>query len=193
VTRERTRYFEGQRLSATDLAEEQLYFRDKARRHNQALHGWGVVSGLRVERGPGRWRVRVSPGYAIDAYGEEIVIESEVVVDLGKEEHDSNVVRPCEPADGVSLDVVERLPGQDLYVAVRYAECYSRPVPVSGDGGLDEGSEYSRIRETFSISALTSPAAPWVTLAQVTLGSHLAVAKIESVTDRRTIPSPTHA
>ncbi len=42
------------------------------------------------------------------------------------------------------------------YIAVRYAECYSRPVRVHPAGcGCDEtGCEYSRIRDTFEIKVL---------------------------------------
>ena len=51
MTIERNRYFAGQLLDETDLTEEQLYFREKNRRHNRLLHGWGIVSGLGVLRG----------------------------------------------------------------------------------------------------------------------------------------------
>jgi hypothetical protein len=208
VTRERTHYVEGRLLTAEDLTQDQQYFHEKARRHNRTLHGWGVVCGLAVEPGPGKLEVRVAPGYALDAHGDEIVIESEVSVDLCKEERNADAVRPCDSADGESPDVVERFPGQHLYIAVRYAECYSRPVPAP-DGGSEEASEYSRIRETFSIRALTelpvahhgradserwadrpraeSPVEPWVVLADVTVGPDLGVAKIDPVTHRRCI------
>jgi hypothetical protein len=43
-----------------------------------------------------------------------------------------------------------------VYVAVRYAECYSRPVRVHPAGcGCDEtGCEYSRVRDSFEIKVL---------------------------------------
>jgi hypothetical protein len=153
VTRERTHYFAGLLLGADELAQEQLYFLDKARRHNRMLHGWGVVCGLEVKPGPGRLQVRVAPGYALDPNGNEIVIESEVAVDLCKEDRGGSVIPPCEPEDEASWDVVERSPGQHLYVAVRYSECYSHRVPAL-DSGSDEAAKYSRIRESFSITAL---------------------------------------
>ena len=50
------------------MIAEQEYFRQKLRRHNRFMHGWGVVCGLAVEPAPTRespWRVRVTDGYAL--------------------------------------------------------------------------------------------------------------------------------
>ena len=69
---ERTKFFAGQLLTAEDLEREQEYFRDKLKRHNRALHGFGVVSGLNVTVAGGR--VVVDPGIALDCEGNEIVI-----------------------------------------------------------------------------------------------------------------------
>jgi hypothetical protein len=156
VTLERTRYLVGQVLGQDDLAQDQLYFREKARRHNRTLHGWGVVCGLHVDQGSSRAEVLVTPGYALDPYGEEIVIEREVTVDLCKEDRDGNAVVPCEAADDRSGAAVriERSPGQPLYVAVEYAECHERPVPVV-TSDAEETTEFSRVRESFAIKVLT--------------------------------------
>jgi hypothetical protein len=190
VPRERIHYFERQLLSAEDLAQEQLYFREKARRHNRLLHGWGVAFGLEVTPGTAQLEVVVSPGYAIDARGEEIVVDSKVTVDLCRAVDDDDTVLPCDSDDEEPRAVVERSPGQGLYVAVRYMECYSRPVPLPGDGS-EEGTAYSRIREGFRIAALTElPDAslePWVILADVTIGSRREIARIDPVTHRRRV------
>jgi len=45
---ERPRFFTGKLLTTEDLALEQQYFREKLRRHNRSLHGFGIVSGLKV-------------------------------------------------------------------------------------------------------------------------------------------------
>ena len=76
MTIERTRYFTGQLLGEADLAQEQLYFREKLRRHNRMLHGWGIVSGLDVRAGPADGELTVEPGYALDRYGDEIVVRT---------------------------------------------------------------------------------------------------------------------
>ena len=45
---ERPRYFPRQLISDVELTLEQQYFRDRLRRHNRLLHGWGVVCGALV-------------------------------------------------------------------------------------------------------------------------------------------------
>lgn len=68
----RNRFFSGKLLTADDLELEQEYFREKLKRHNRFLHGFGVVFGLEVSRG-GSAAV-ISPGLAIDCQGNEIVV-----------------------------------------------------------------------------------------------------------------------
>jgi hypothetical protein len=74
----RPHFFAGQLLDAATLQAEQDYQREKLRRHNRRLHGFGVVSGLGVHvetsSGADRGRIIVDPGYAIDRYGEEIAV-----------------------------------------------------------------------------------------------------------------------
>src|SRR5262245_39517142 len=80
----RPRYFEGQLLDASTLEAEQNYHRNTLRRHNLALHGFGVVGGLgvHVEEGSNGPCVVVDPGYAIDPRGEELAISRRVVLCL---------------------------------------------------------------------------------------------------------------
>jgi len=70
---ERPRYFAGQLLTENDLQAEQDYFRGKARLHNRFMHGWGVISGLRVTVDQGTTLV-VAPGLALDCAGNELVL-----------------------------------------------------------------------------------------------------------------------
>lgn len=81
--RERVRYFSGMLLGDDDFNQEQAYLLAKARRHNRMLHGWGIVTGLEVSasRSDGR-QISVAPGYAVDAWGNEISVEQPVVVDV---------------------------------------------------------------------------------------------------------------
>ena len=149
---ERPRYFIGQVIGVDDLEQEQLYHREKARRHNRLLHGWGIVRGLKVQAGkPRRAEVKISPGYALDPRGEEIVVGSGVTVDLSGH-----------PA------------GTTLYVALRYDERPERPAPGP------HGEEYTRIRETFAVEVLTRlpRQKPLVILADVELGPGRKIARI---------------
>lgn len=158
---ERTRFFPRQMIGPDDLTQDQLYFREKMRRHNRMLHGWGVVCGARVRTSEeNACAVIIEPGYILGPYGDEILIDREVEVDLCREGIDGNAVAPCGDAlDPWCSDVrVNRQSGKRLYVAVRYAECQSRPVRVHSNGcGCQEGEcEYSRVRDSFAIKVLTS-------------------------------------
>ena len=153
---ERVRYFPRQLLTADDLSAEQDYLREKLRRHNRYLHGWGVACGCQVEPvgGAKGMRVRVCPGYAVSPAGDEICITDAVEVDLrlGAQEQPCSV-QPCPPLGELPAD---RAGERNAYIAVRYAECYSRPVRVHPAGcGCDEtGCEYSRVRESFEVKVL---------------------------------------
>ena len=78
ATPTRPHFFAGQLLDAATLQAEQDYHREKLRRHNRVLHGFGIVSGLGVHveptADPGGGRIIVDPGYAIDGCGEEIAV-----------------------------------------------------------------------------------------------------------------------
>jgi hypothetical protein len=109
-------FFAGRLLDAATLTAEQDYHREKLRRHNRAVLGYGVVSGLavRVEpaAGSGGSHVVIEPGYAIDRNGEEISI-------------------PC----------VARIPplaqGDTAFVTLRFWE---HPCPLAAaPGGLPSG------------------------------------------------------
>ena len=69
---ERPRFFTGKLLTTEDLALEQQYFREKLKRHNRSLHGFGIVSGLKVTTDSGK--IAVDAGMALDCQGNEVVI-----------------------------------------------------------------------------------------------------------------------
>ena len=58
---ERTRFFSRQLVAPEDLTQDQLYFREKSRRHNRMLHGWGIVCGACVKAGATPYEVVVEP------------------------------------------------------------------------------------------------------------------------------------
>ncbi len=78
ATLTRPHFFAGQLLDAAALQAEQDYHREKLRRHNRMLHGFGIVSGLCVHveptSEPNGGRIIVDAGYAINACGEEIAV-----------------------------------------------------------------------------------------------------------------------
>jgi hypothetical protein len=110
----RLRFFTGQVLTAQSFELEQKYFREKLKRHNRALHGFGIVSGLKVIVEAGQ--IIVEPGLALDCQGNELVVGKPVVV------------------SPVTCD------WPSAYVQVGFAEEYTDPIPAIGlaEPGLTE-------------------------------------------------------
>ncbi len=104
-------FFSGQLLDAETLTAEQDYHREKLRRHNRALLGYGVVSGLAVRVEPttdsGGSRIVVEPGYAVDSFGEEISLPR-----------------------GATLPVPRQ--GESAFVTLRFWEHACPPSPTAG-------------------------------------------------------------
>jgi hypothetical protein len=155
---ERVRYFPRQLLTADDMIVEQEYARQKLRRHNRYLHGWGVVCGCSIEAAPTQelpWQVRVCPGYLVVPQGDEVLIDNCPMFDLkkGLQPPDPCTVKwPCPPAGDMPSTERRNL----VYLAVRYAECFMRPVRVHPAGcACDETQcEYSRVRDSFELKLL---------------------------------------
>lgn len=157
-TLERVRFFPRQLIKAEDMRAEQEFHLRKLRRHNRHLHGWGVACGMQVVP-PGSsdppWQVTICPGYVVTPQGDDVECCDMVAFDvsLGAQRPEPCCEPwPCPPSG--------QMPGRDtrpiVFIAVRYAECQSRPVHVHPAGcGCDEtGCEYSRIRESFELKAL---------------------------------------
>ena len=123
----RPHYYTGQLLDAATLQAEQDYQREKLRRHNRKLHGFGVVTGLGVHVEPSseadRVRIVVAPGYAIDGDGEEIAV--------------------C-----ASVALIAPSAGNEAFVSVRFWEHPCRQVPHSEIGVLDA----TRVEEACVVS-----------------------------------------
>ena len=70
----RPNFFPGKLLSADDLSQEQEYVLNKFKRHNRTLHGFGIISGLKVSARAGQ--IAVAPGIALDCEGNELVVDA---------------------------------------------------------------------------------------------------------------------
>jgi hypothetical protein len=145
----RPRYFQGQLLTEQDFTDEQNYFREKLRRHNRLLHGWGVVCGLRATPASAGCAVIVSPGYALDPCGDEILLEGEALLTLPGGE------RADPPNRAREKDEV--CPDGAWLVAIRYVEMPLQKAPVMGGSGEAGGVEPSRIRETCELRVFAAP------------------------------------
>jgi hypothetical protein len=157
---ERVRFFPRQLLSHDDLRLDQAYHRERLRRHNRHLHGWGVVAGCDVRPAPeaGKpWQVRVCPGYLLTPQGDEVLIAGEIDFDIAtcalRSSDPCAFARPCPP---VSRRAIK---DRTLYLAVRYDECHAHPVrvPPGGCGCDDVQCEYARTRDGYELCCLGAP------------------------------------
>jgi hypothetical protein len=71
---ERLGFFNGQRLFAEDLQTLDGFNRQMRWLHNLSLHTFGIGSGFAVRGERGDREVTISPGYAIDDQGREIIL-----------------------------------------------------------------------------------------------------------------------
>ncbi|MFZ0391933.1 MAG: hypothetical protein WAN36_15840 [Calditrichia bacterium] len=153
----RTNYFHGMLLTDRDFREEQIYHNEKRRLLNRSLHGWGVVCGLDVNpTDPESSRVVITPGLALDCRGNEILVCEPFEFDLKKQD----VLCP-EPGRKGEDPCAERDPdkGCKYYVAIRFKEVKTDPVPVYAPGSSCEEKEceYSRVREGFCVRLFEYP------------------------------------
>ncbi|MGH9326227.1 MAG: hypothetical protein ACRD2B_06000 [Terriglobia bacterium] len=170
---ERPRYYPRQLITPDDLTLEQNYFRDRMRRHNRLLHGWGVVCGgvvcpVATTNADGTtsftpWQVKVQQGYVLGPYGDEIILDCSRTVDLRTTGISGVAGEPSIDAPDPWCSQVFTPPSTTnvLYIAVKYKQAMTRPVRVQPVGcGCDNTScEYSRWRDGYEIGVLqTCPA-----------------------------------
>jgi hypothetical protein len=122
----RNRFFSGKLLTPEDLALEQEYLRERLKRHNRYLHGFGVVFGLEVSK-CGSTTIVISAGLAIDCQGNEIVVP--------------------EPLE---LTVPGSDSGSSLFLGIGFVDTETDPVPVVGSDCSE--TENSRIEESAALS-----------------------------------------
>ena len=147
----RNHYFTGKLLVERDFTDEQRYHMEKLRHHNQRLHGWGVVCGLKVKQHENeacRDRfVCVEPGTALDCCGREIVVREEECINLRE------------------LPSIKALIEQEdddehtLQICVRYRECPTEEIPVLYDecGCDDTQCKPNRILESHEFDVIVDP------------------------------------
>jgi hypothetical protein len=165
------RYYPRQLITPDDLTLEQNYFRDRMRRHNRLLHGWGVVCGALVcpatttnTDGTSSlvpWNVQVQTGYILGPYGDEIILDCARTVDLRTSGISGVTGEPCLDAPDPWCTQVYTAPPATvtmLYIAVQYKQSMMRPVRVQpvGCGCSNSTCEYSRWHDGYEIGVLQS-------------------------------------
>src|SRR6185437_5798990 len=165
----RNHYFTGKLLVERDFTDEQRYFLGKLRRHNQRLHGWGTVCGLKVLEHPNPACqdriVRIEPGTAIDCCGREILLLNEEYFDFRQA-----VLNAWQAQNGPSSEPDDS--EHTLQICVNYRECAAEDVPALFDDCSHDGAgcRPNRLVDGYSFDVRIDPAslpsdAPGVKLA----------------------------
>lgn len=133
----------------TEWKNEQAYHRQKILNHWIKAHGYGVLEGLKPHQdSPATFDIIVPAGYAVNANGEELIVETEQAVSV------SSFV----PTSGAQL----------VYVVAEYQAKETDPVYVDE---LDQ-SKNSMIEDTVVIQAqTTAPTSSQIELCRVNLTS----------------------
>jgi hypothetical protein len=136
---ERIQFFNGERLFASDLQGLEAFNREMRWLHNQSLHQCGVGSGFQVVGNVGDRQVTISPGYAIDSCGREIILtENQVLAippvsdngsggsvfyDLTVSYPSDSELTPSETRDGICMPTgVVRLREEPVFCWVRLSD-----------------------------------------------------------------------
>jgi hypothetical protein len=142
----RPRFFGGMLLTEDDLQAAVDYAAAKRKLTNRHVIGAGVVDGLDVTCHPcDPGKVKVSPGYAIECCGNDILVSCEQEVDI------IALVRELRRRKGVDCgEPCDDQPHQDYYLSIRYTETPTMPVaPYAPDDCATGECEFSRISEGY--------------------------------------------
>lgn len=143
----KVRYFHGMLMTDRDFREEQIYHNEKRKLLNRMLHGWGVVCGLGIKATcPESSKVIITPGFALDCCGNEIVVCEDFEVDLKQPVICEEEQDPC--ADKNDQEECK------YYIAIKYHEAPTDRVPVyaPGDACEEKACDYSRTQEGFCVT-----------------------------------------
>lgn len=180
----RTRFFDGMFLTQADLETEQRYWRIKRRLTNRAL-GDGIVWGLRLEWKQNKRGFALSPGYALDCCGNDLVVECPLEISESQLwtradpslKSGDGVVEPAPPPppSNTNPDTISHghshnhtHEGRDTVhacVVLQYVECAEEARPVHRDAcaGPTGHCEPSRIRESARLILVPPPTRPPLT------------------------------
>jgi DNA-binding beta-propeller fold protein YncE len=152
----RNNYFTGKLLVERDFTDEQRYFLGKHERHNQRLHGSGVVCGLKVKEHPNpacrNQYVVIEPGTAIDCCGREIVVTRETVFDFRAAFREA-----WQKANGEQSEPDDQ--PHRIQICITFIECGTEHVPALFDdcGCDDTACQPNRVLDSSAFHILIDP------------------------------------
>jgi predicted flap endonuclease-1-like 5' DNA nuclease len=155
------RFFCGQLLADQDLTALVDWIKNKSGLA-RFRHGWGIVCGLDVHCGP-NGGVTVSPGYAMDCCGRDVIVCKEDTFDLSGCwqrppsycEQTATQAATTTPQGNLELGgfTVPLAQVQVFDLFIRYAETQSdaRTALARGGCGGQAGCEYTRVHEAYDL------------------------------------------
>ncbi len=143
---ERNNYYLGKLMTVRDFTEEQEYFNEKRWLINRAVHGWGVVCGLDVEKIDDR-TVKVKPGMAIDCCGREMLVCKPEEVSIEPKTNECQQGKYSQKNDT-----------KPYAICLKFRECKTEPVPLPSSAcDRKEKCEFNRIRDWYDIEVIPLP------------------------------------
>jgi hypothetical protein len=153
---ERTQFFNGQRLFASDLQALEAFNREMRWLHNQSLHQPGVGSGYAVTGNRGDRQVTITAGYALNSLGQEIILTqthiepvppvadngagASVFYDLTISYPDDSALKPSETREGICLPTgVVRLEEAPVFCWVQLGDDQVQPVDPQLKDRIQQG------------------------------------------------------
>lgn len=150
-------YHFGMLLGVEDFQTEQGFHVGRLRRHQRLLHGLGVVAGFPVSFDTKTFDLRVGPGYAVDALGRDLLLDTAQCVNLALwwQKHAAD-------DDFHGLDKNDAT--FDLDLRVCYATCLDRPVPAIAEPCAGDAADiaHARLCETVTLSLMKHADPPLV-------------------------------
>jgi hypothetical protein len=153
----RNNYFTGKLLVERDFTDEQRYGMGKLRRHDQRLHGWGTVCGLKVRQHPNpacqSQYVLIDPGTAVDCCGREILVQREEYFDFK-----SQFLKNWQDQNGPTAQPDPSVQ-HTIQICISYRECGTEEVPVLFDDCSCDGTscQPNRILESYCFDVQIDP------------------------------------
>jgi hypothetical protein len=173
----RTSLVDGMILNHDDLASEQRYWRLKRRLTNRAL-GAGVVWGLKLCYDSELQQFTLSPGYALDCCGNDIIVQEQQVI-RARDLFDTSApafIKTLAKALATGVNEAKnqkayanaasgskiKLKQADVTVILKYVECAEQPRAVLADACSTTATDCqtSRVRETCLVDTAPPVTAP---------------------------------
>jgi len=153
----RVRYSTGLVLGVDEFEQEQAYFVERDRLLTRALHGYGVVQGLRVhvvDAADTTPQVQVEPGLAIEPSGQHVCVDQAqcaIVDDWLAQQTAGDLIGDAPEPMQLCLSVV-----------LRYGTCATDFVPIPGEPcrSAEESRTASRLADDFSLALEPDATAP---------------------------------